>query len=98
MGRGWKNSGPRFEIRPPTPLPPDVERVFNRIRRYAAESARHDYAKQLFEYRVRYRRGNPKRVYYSQKTKLLIRLADLLARKQISHRYAIHELEWIRKL
>jgi len=98
MGRGWRNTPPKAKARRIENLPPEVERVYKRICRAAEQEMRADYAREMYEYRVRYRYGYPNRIHFSEKTKCLCDLMERVARKQTSARYALHELERIRNM
>ena len=95
MGKGWKNTNARVKVKRSENLPPDAERVYRKIRIATERCMNEDYAREMFEYRVRYRHGSPGRIHYRTKTKLLIDLLNRVASKQVSHRWALRELEAI---
>lgn len=96
MGRGHRNTGPKLKAHSLEGLSPDAERVYKRIRQYAEQCMQADYAQEVYEYRVRYRYGYPSRIHYSWKTRRLLHLMDLLARKEIGINAARNELERIK--
>ena len=98
MGRGWKNVNPKRTDRPPSDLPPAMHRVYNQIKRYTESQMQKEYANELFQYRVRYRNGFPRRIHYSQKVRQLNHLLVRLASRQVSPQYALRELERMRNL
>ena len=92
MSKGWRNSNPKTKAIKTANLPPEVTRVCDKIRRELEESMRLDHADELYQYRVRYRYGSPKRIHYSERTKFLKRLLESTAKQEISPRYAMIEL------
>lgn len=95
MGRGWRNAGRKVKVKRSENLSPDAERVYKRIKIAAERCVNEDYAREMYEYRVRYRYGSPARIHYRTKTKLMIDLLGRVAFKQVSHRWALRELEAI---
>lgn len=98
MGRGWKNGNPKHTVRLARDLPVTAERVYNRIKRYTEQEMAREYANELFQYRVRYRNGFPRRIHYSQKVRQLQHLMAKVARRNVSPQYALRELERMRNL
>ena len=97
MGRDWRSAGPKARARRVADLRPEEERVYKKIRLAAEMAMREDAALEKYEYRVRYRYGYPCRIHYRTKTKLLIDLMNRVAAKQVSHRWALQELEAIKR-
>lgn len=95
MGRGWKNSLPKARPRKTPGLTSEAEQLYGRIRRYAEECMQKEYARELFQYRVKHRTGSPNRFHYSEKVKRLQRLMVLVAQNRIILRCAERELEWM---
>ena len=97
MGKGWRNTARRINIQRTESLPPEAERVYRKIKIAAERCINEDYAREMYEYRLRYRSGSPARIHYRTKTKLLIDLLRQVAFKQVSHRWALKELAAIER-
>jgi len=91
MGRGWRNQTVKVRLRAKD-VPEDVEKVYKIIRAYTEECMATEYAREIFNWRVR-RGGFPKRIHYSRRVKELNRLMHRVLKYKTSPEYAMLRLE-----
>ncbi len=98
MGKGWRSNAPKLRGHRISDLSPDALRVYTKIRRLTEYCMQEDFAIEMFEYRLRYRYGHPKRVHYSWKTRLLQDLLERVAQRKVSTYRAEMELDNIKRM
>ena len=97
MGKGWRNTAPKPKGHRISDMDPEALSLYTEIRLLAKKHMQRDYARELYEYRVRYRYGRPGRIHYSWKTRRLLDLLDRFGRNKISAFRAEIELYHIKR-
>lgn len=98
MGKGWRNNAPEPKGHRLSNMSVDCLRIYTKIRILTEQCMKEDFALEMFEYRLRYRYGHPKRIHYSWKTRRLQDLLERTAKNKISAYRAQLEFESIKKM